>query len=320
MPRRPPHEADRSAPATTPVAPIVAVETLVLSDGRALCVRRWGPAGESPGESTLVLLHGLLDSSEGWSALCAGRHGHAIAFDLPGFGYSDTPPRGSIAGYARDVAEGLALIGVDRFTLVGHSLGGAVAVALAELMPERVHAIVLLAPAGFGRIHLAEAISVPGVRNLVQAALPHALGSRLAVTAGYVTMVTSGRAPDRALVDRLTTRGPGLVTGAREGTRAVVDAGSSADAFHRRRVQYGGPVFAVWGERDRLVPVSHRHGVRAALPQAAIEVWRGMGHHPIRERFDDLVTLIERATAAGQQPAGRRAARRRGGRYAARAA
>jgi len=114
-------------------------------------------------------------------------------------------------GPARDVAEGLALLGVDRFTLVGHSLGGAVATALAELMPDRVDALVLLAPAGFGRLHLAEAISLPGIRNLVEAALPLALGSRLAVTAGYMTMVANGRVPERELVERVTSRGGGLV-------------------------------------------------------------------------------------------------------------
>jgi pimeloyl-ACP methyl ester carboxylesterase len=115
-------------------------------------------AGRAP--VTLVLLHGLLDCSEGWTRLCDEMSCTRIAFDLPGFGHSDLPHLGSIAGYARDVAEGLAMLGVERFTLVGHSLGGAVATALAELMPAQVAALVLLAPAGFGRLHLAEAVSV----------------------------------------------------------------------------------------------------------------------------------------------------------------
>jgi pimeloyl-ACP methyl ester carboxylesterase len=247
----------------------------------------------------LVVLHGLLDSSEGWSALGEGVRCSRVAFDLPGFGYSDAPSCGSIAGYARDVAEGLAILGVNRFTLVGHSLGGAVATALAELMPDQVDALVLLAPAGFGRIPLAEVISLPGVRNLVAAALPVALGSRLAVTAGYMTMVANGSVPEREVVERVTSRGAGLLDGAREGTRAVVTAGLGRDAFHRRRVGYPGPVLAVWGDRDRLVPVTHRHGVRTAFPQASIEVWRGMGHDPVRERFADLLTVICEAIDVG---------------------
>jgi pimeloyl-ACP methyl ester carboxylesterase len=195
-----------------------------------------------------------------------------VAFDLPGFGYSDVPSLGSIAGYARDIAEGLAMLGVERFTLVGHSLGGAVAAALAELIPDKVAGLVLLAPAGFGRIRLAEAVSIPGIRHLVQAALPVALTSRLAVTAGYLTMVTNGGAPEPEVVERVTRRGGALVAGTREGTRAVVDAGRSADGFHRRCIAYDGPVFVISGDRDRLVPVSRRRGVRVAFPHARIDI------------------------------------------------
>jgi pimeloyl-ACP methyl ester carboxylesterase len=265
---------------------------LELADGRALCVRRWPGSGDP-----LVLLHGLLDSSEGWnhlSELACER----IAFDLPGFGHSDPPARGSLDAYARDIADALELLGIERFNLVGHSLGGGIAAALAEMMPDRVGALVLLAPVGFGRIRLAEAVSLPGVRHLVQTALPLALSSRLAVTGAYLTMVSNGLLPDRATVDRVTDRGGRLVAGAREGARAAAEAGRSEAAFHRRRIAYDGPVFAIWGNDDRLVSVSHAKGVRAALPQAHVAVWKGMGHHPIRERFEELIATIEGAVEA----------------------
>lgn len=270
-----------------------AVRSLTLSDGRSLCVRHWQGAGET----AVVFLHGLLDSSEGWTGVCEHLQGTRVAVDLAGFGYSDPPSKGSIVGYARDVAEAIEEIGLRRYAIVGHSLGGAVATAVAELLPDQVTGLVLLAPAGFGRIQLAEAISVPGLRNLVQAALPFGLTSGVAVTIGYMTMVSNGRTPDRGVVERVTSRGRSLVDGAREGTRAVVEAGRSHHAFHRRRVPYSGPVFAVWGEQDRLVPPAHRHGVQRAFPQANIELWRDMGHHPVRERFDDLLALVIRATA-----------------------
>src|SRR5437588_6230239 len=106
--------------------PIAAVESLRLSDGRRLCVRQW----RDHSEPTLVLLHGLLDSSEGWARVCEVVGGRRLAFDLPGFGHSEPPERGSLAGYAEDVAEGLGRLGVERFTVVGHSLGGAVAAAV----------------------------------------------------------------------------------------------------------------------------------------------------------------------------------------------
>jgi pimeloyl-ACP methyl ester carboxylesterase len=272
-------------------ARMTAVQTLRLADGRGLCVRSWPGSGKEP----LVLLHGLLDSSEGWSRLCERVSG--IAFDLPGFGYSDPPSRGSIAGYAQDVADGLDMLGVKRMTLVGHSFGGAVAAALAELLGDRVTALVLLAPAGFGRIHLAEVMSLPVIRPLVELALPTLLSSRLAVTAAYVTMVTNGASPDPALIERVTSRGGSLVAGLREATLSIAEA---SRACVGDRMQYDGPVHAVWGDRDRLVPVSHRIGVRAAFPHARIDVWKGMGHHPLRERTDDLIEVVEEAIAQGR--------------------
>jgi pimeloyl-ACP methyl ester carboxylesterase len=279
---------------------VAVVQSLHLADGRRLCVRTW----PGTGDDTIVFLHGLLDSSEGWAATCERRDGRdgrptltRIAFDLPGFGRSDAPVRGSIDSYAHDVAAGLDQLGVGRFVLVGHSLGGAVATRLAELVSDRVDALVLLAPAGFGRIHLAELVSVPLVRNVVQLGMPLALSNRAAVSASYRLMVTNGSMPEPELVDRLAHRGPQVVAGTREATRAIAEAGRSQFAFHRRAVAYAGPVVAIWGERDRLVPPAHRHALQHALPQANVQIWAGMGHHPQRERLEDLLRVIRRVSA-----------------------
>ncbi|MDQ6806801.1 MAG: hypothetical protein M3065_17985 [Actinomycetota bacterium] len=118
--------------------------------------------------------------------------------------------------------------------------------------------------------------------------------------------MSNGLVPERAIVDRVTERGGQLVAGARVGTRAAAEAGRSRDAFHRRGIAYDGPVFAISGDQDRLVPSSHRTGVRAAPPQAHLDVWSGMGHHPIRKRFEDLIGIIERAAGAAERHAERR--------------
>jgi pyruvate dehydrogenase E2 component (dihydrolipoamide acetyltransferase) len=260
----------------------------------------------------VVVLHGLLDSSEGWDALSSALDCGVVAFDLPGFGRSDSAANDTITSYAEDIANGLEMLGVERCVLVGHSLGGAVATAVAELMPASVAALVLLAPVGFGRIRLAEACSLPVIRNLVQATLPWALCSRGAVTAAYLTMVTNGRLPKSEVVDRVTRNGRRLVPSTRAAVRAIADAGRGEQAFTRRRVGYRGPVVAVWGARDRLVPSSHRHAVLAALPQARIQIWPGIGHHPIGERLDALAGLIaDAARATGDRTSARSSAARR---------
>src|SRR3954452_19795245 len=104
-------------------------------------------AREYPGSGTpVVLLHGLLDSSEGWHDIALRSQRHCIAIDLPGFGASTCPPYERIGMYARDVAVALDRIGIERYVLVGHSFGGAVATALAEQRAGDVAALCLIAP------------------------------------------------------------------------------------------------------------------------------------------------------------------------------
>src|SRR3954451_15156944 len=117
--------------------------------GRRLTGHAWDGEG-----APLVLLHGLLDSSEGWSGLAQRTSRPCIALDLGGFGGSDLPRAPRIQAYAEDVAAALARLRICDATLVGHSLGGAFAAHVAE-RTDRVAALSLLAPAGFGRIRLA---------------------------------------------------------------------------------------------------------------------------------------------------------------------
>ena len=90
------------------------LQLVSLRDGRKLCARRRGGSKEP----TVVLLHGLLDSSEGWSELCEELNCAYVAVDIPGFGHSDARSNATIADYAQDIAHGLRTLRVDRFTLV----------------------------------------------------------------------------------------------------------------------------------------------------------------------------------------------------------
>lgn len=114
-------------------------------------------AHSQPGEGVpVVFLHGLFGSGSAWTEVAAGLSQPVVAFDLPGFGGSDLPLGAGVAAYAADLAAALDSLGIDRFELVGHSFGGAVAASLAGLLADRVVSLTLLAPAGFGRIALAK--------------------------------------------------------------------------------------------------------------------------------------------------------------------
>ena len=257
--------------------------------GRRLTGRAWD--GEGP---PLILLHGLLDSSEGWNGMAVRTPRPCIALDLNGFGRSDLPSEPRIEAYADDVAAALRRLRVDGATLVGHSLGGAVAAHVAE-RTDRVDELVLLAPAGFGRIRIAEALTLPVVVDVATAALPLALVNPLTATAMYSTFVAHRRLPEGELIHRLRRRAARAPRAVRAATQAIAHAGRNVP----ESIAFAGPVKALWGEHDALVPRSHIKGVIGALPQADVEVWASMGHHPQRERPRSLAHFL---TGEGEPP------------------
>ncbi len=163
----------------------------------------------------------------------------------------------------------------------------------------------MLAPAGYGRIALSEFITLPGIRHAAAATLPLALVNPLTVTAAYTTFVAHRRLPSRDLMGRVRRRafksGPGVVAA----TEAIAAAGRSKTGFTNRQIQFAGPVAALWGDHDALVSPAHAEALQRALPQAHVEIWDRMGHHPQRERPQDLSRFIERHAVRGRDAAAR---------------
>jgi pyruvate dehydrogenase E2 component (dihydrolipoamide acetyltransferase) len=271
------------------------VRDLTISDGRRLRARIWPGTGKP-----LVLLHGLLDDSEGWAQVAADTDRPCIAIDLPGFGASSTPSRPRISAYAEAVCEGIEKLDVGGCTLVGHSLGGAVATAVAERCDD-IWALALVAPAGFGHIRIAEAVTLPGIKQIAEATLPLALVNPLTVTAAYTTFVAHGHLPSRDLMGRVRRRAFSNSHGVSMAAEAIAAAGRSPRGFSRRAVAFTGPVAALWGESDALVSPTHVKALRRALPQAHVEIWHGMGHHPQRERPAQLAEFIEANAVKGRR-------------------
>lgn len=288
-----------------------------LGEGRVLHMREWAGRGRP-----IVLLPGMFDASSGWDDLVLACQRPCLAIDLPGFGRSSAPTRPRLSAYAEDVVHGLRQADVRSFTLVGHSLGGGVATAVAERMPREVTSLVLCAPVGFGRIALAELAALPLVRGLTAGLVPHVLANPFLLRQVYAEFVTYGASPTEELQGRLAADAGRVGPGLRAAVEAVAVAGRSPQAFHRRSVQYNGPVAAVWGDSDGIVPSTHRRGVTAALPHARVQVWAGMGHHPQRERPRELAELVAAAyegripDSHGARTAGRPHRNRRRARHA----
>jgi pimeloyl-ACP methyl ester carboxylesterase len=112
-------------------------------------------AGTGP---ALVLVHGYLGGSEQWSAEMRALSSNldVVALDLPGFGRSKhLPAPDQISGYAEAVLDALDGLGIQRFHLLGHSMGGMVVQDMVRLAPERVDRLVLYATGPLGLLHRA---------------------------------------------------------------------------------------------------------------------------------------------------------------------
>ena len=260
--------------------------------------RAYRIAGSGP---AVLLIHGIGDSSATWADLIPGlaRNHTVIAPDLLGHGASDKPRADySVAAYANGMRDLLGVLGIERATLVGHSLGGGVAMQFAYQFPERTERLVLVSTGGVGREvnPVLRAASLPGADLMLSALrLPTVrLQSRLFVQLMKLLDTDLGRdAPDLLnLVDALpdaTARSAFIRT-----LRAVVDwRGQVVTMLDRCYLVRGMPTMLLWGSRDSVVPVGHAHTAHLAMPGSRLEIFEGAGHFPFHSDPHRFLALVE---------------------------
>ena len=248
--------------------------------------RAYRMAGSGP---ALLFIHGIGDDSSTWLDVLASltRDYTVIAPDLLGHGGSDRPRADySVAAYACGMRDLLATLDIDRVTVVGHSLGGGVAMQFAYQFPERCERLVLVSSGGIGvGVHpLLRLAAAPGAdlmlpllgtppvreglrrfRSLLEATGGFGLGEDLDyVISKYVRLAepTSRQAFLRTL-------------------RAVVDwRGQVVNMLDRSYLTEGIPTMLVWGTRDHVVPSEHALVAHASMPGSRLEIFEGAGHFP----------------------------------------
>lgn len=225
----------------------------------------------------VVLLHGFGGNHLVWAGLqpMLARRARTMAYDLPGHGRSWAfPDAGPPRLAARAILEDLSQRGVARAHLVGHSMGGAVAMLAALLAPERVASATLLAPGGFGAqidagllARFATAREAGEIRACLQAMHgPDSEVTEEEVEATLVSRPEPGQTVKLAEIAALITKG-----------------GRQGEIPRAMMAQLALPVSVVWGTADKVLPVTHAHDLP---PRFALHLVPGCGHMIPQEAAD----------------------------------
>ena len=277
---------------------VLGLRTRILTEGDVTRGTEGARSAEGSRNAPVILIHGVGGWAENWRELMgpiadSGRR--AIAIDLPGFGESQSPGRVPYFGpahayYPKFMLALLDGLGVERAHLVGNSMGGAVAFMTAVTAPERVRSLTLAASGGLGTdIALFLRIAtLPGMITLARLFGNPRQGRDVLRTCFF----DPSRIPP-TLYDESERYGftsyPEFVRALRHGVSIRgVKRGLRAHWLAQAH-RYRGPVLAIWGREDAVLPISHLADAKAVFPQAEVRVIERCGHMPMIERTDEFL-------------------------------
>ncbi len=254
-------------------------------------------AGSGP---VLLLVHGMAGTFENWNEVIEplARHHTVIALDLPGHGGSAPAGDCSLGAFASVLRDLLTALGHKRATIVGHSLGGGIAMQFSYQFPEMTERLVLVSSGGLGPevSPVLRAAALPGADLFISttASASRKAGGAIARGLGAIGLRPSADVAEVArgyssLADP-ERRAAFLAT-----VRSVIGTGGQKiQAVDRLYLAEGMPVLIVWGERDPIIPARHGEAALAAIPGSRLVVFEGAGHLPQLEQPARFVDCLER--------------------------
>jgi len=254
-------------------------------------------AGEGP---NVVLIHGMINSSRHWQGVAErlAPSYRVIAPDLIGHGDAGTP-RGdySLGAHAAGIRDLLTTIGVERATIVGHSLGGGVAMQFFYQFPQRTERLVLISSGGLGHevSPLLRGAALPGSAALLRLATRPRLVRALDGTGAQLRR--RGNSTGVYLQSVARALAPLQEEGSRraflETLRSVIDVqGQRVSARDRLYLLGEMPTLIVWGERDRTIPLEHGLQAERSVPNCRFETLPRAAHFPNLEDPEGLAAVL----------------------------
>ncbi len=257
----------------------------------------YAAAGKGP---VLLLIHGMAGNFENWQEVIEplARKHTVIAPDLPGHGESAASGGDySIGALAAGLRDLLLALGHQRATIVGHSLGGGIAMQFAYQFPEMTERLVLVSSGGLGRevSPIIRAAALPGAEFFIAATA--AAGQRVGSVLGR-GLGAIGLRPNADIAE--VARGYGSLTDSTRRTaflatvRSVIGTGGQrVRASERLYLAEAMPVLIIWGARDPLIPAHHGEHAHNSIPDSRLEIFDGVGHLPQLEDPARFVAVLE---------------------------
>jgi pimeloyl-ACP methyl ester carboxylesterase len=253
-----------------------------------------------PDAPVVLLVHGIAGNAAQWDPVIRrlGERYRVVAPDLLGHGQSAKPRTDySLGAYAVGLRDLLLALEIENATVVGHSLGGGVAMQFAYSYPQMCERLVLVSSGGLGKeVHgMLKAVSWPGAEWV----LPLIAGRRVLAASTFVSRgfarVGLHAGPDVA--EMLRSFGSLSDPGARRAflhtIRGVIDAaGQRVSARDRLYLASLIPSLIVWGSKDPIIPVAHGEYAHGVMPDSRFEVFEGVGHFPQLERPEEFARVL----------------------------
>lgn len=240
---------------------------------------RLGPKNGVP----LLLVHGFGADLNTWmfNLPALAERCETIALDLPGHGGSSKALGADPWAVLLDALAGfMAAAGLSQAHIIGHSMGGALALALASAHPERVASLTLIAPAGLGaeiNMGFIDGLARAQRRKEVKDALEQLVADPSAISRSMADEVLKYKRLD-GVTEALTSIAAALFPGGRQ-------AGNLREALGRAAM----PRQVIWGREDRIIPASHAEGLPKVIPVHLVD---GASHLAHMERSSEVNRLI----------------------------
>ncbi|QYZ69544.1 acetoin dehydrogenase dihydrolipoyllysine-residue acetyltransferase subunit [Neotabrizicola shimadae] len=232
----------------------------------------------------LVLVHGFAADATGWTPLerALPRDLPLVRIDLPSHGRSPLRPVGSFAELAKELLRAFDRVAEGPVHLLGHSLGGALALALADVRPRQIRTLSLIAPAGLG-----PEIDGDALNGIARASSADSLAPWLK----RLTARPDGISHDFAKAAMLARLDPALRAAQQDLAHAIFPDGVQAFDLTAALERVSAPTMMIWGRDDHILPWKQ---ALAAPGEVALHLMRGVGHIPHIEDPEAVAALIGR--------------------------